>query len=83
MLGGVSRLRRLASSDRFFFIPCGVLHRRKNLSEGEFAGLSKRTEDWPWSSAREYSGSVHEKATRHPVLPIDRVLLPSDEQTRI
>lgn len=47
------------------------------------AGLVRRAEDWPWSSAREFKGSVEENATRHPVLPIDRVLLPSDERTRI
>jgi hypothetical protein len=47
------------------------------------AGLVQRPEDWPWSSAREYSGSLEEDATRHPWLPIDRVLLPSDERTRI
>ena len=47
------------------------------------AGLVRRAEDWPWSSAREYTGTFAEDATRHPVLPIDRVLLPSDERTRI
>jgi len=47
------------------------------------AGLVQQAEDWPWSSAREYSGSLQETATRHPLLPIDRVLLPSDQQTRI
>ena len=46
-------------------------------------GLVAKPEDWPWSSAREYSGSLDENATRHPLLPIDRVLLPSDERTRI
>jgi len=47
------------------------------------AGLVQRPEEWFWSSAREYSGSLHEEATRHPFLPIDRVMLPSDEQKRI
>ena len=47
------------------------------------AGLVRRPEDWPWSSVREYSGSVQDASTRHPYLPIDRVLLPSDERTRI
>ena len=47
------------------------------------AGLVRRAEDWPWSSAREFTGTLGENATRHPVLPIDRVLLPSDERTRI
>jgi putative transposase len=47
------------------------------------AGLVRRTQEWPWSSVREYSGSLQEEATRHPLLPIDRVLLPADERTRI
>ena len=47
------------------------------------AGLVQRPEDWPWSSVREYSGSIQDESTRHPSLPIDRVLLPSDERTRI
>jgi REP-associated tyrosine transposase len=47
------------------------------------AGLVRRPEDWPWSSLREYSGSIQDESTRHPYLPIHRVLLPSDERTRI
>jgi REP-associated tyrosine transposase len=47
------------------------------------AGLVERPEDWPWSSVREYSVSIQEEATRHPFLPIRRVLLPSGECTRI
>jgi len=47
------------------------------------AGLVRRTEDWPWSSVREYGGTLREAATRHAVLAIDRVLLPADERTRI
>ena len=47
------------------------------------AGLAKRAEEWPWSSVREYSGTLQDEATRHPILPLDRVLLPSDERTRI
>ena len=47
------------------------------------AGLVQRAQEWPWSSVREYSGSLQEEATRHPILPIDRVLLPSDERKRI
>jgi REP-associated tyrosine transposase len=46
-------------------------------------GLAAKPEDWPWSSVREYSGSIQGESTRHPYLPIDRVLLPSDERTRI
>ena len=47
------------------------------------AGLVRRAEDWPWSSVREFSGTVRESATPHRVLAIDRVLLPGDERTRI
>jgi putative transposase len=47
------------------------------------AGLVQRAEDWPWSSAREYSGTLHGTATRHKFLPLDRVLLPADPRTRI
>ena len=47
------------------------------------AGLVRRTVDWPWSSAREFAGTVGEHTTRHPILPIDRVLLPSDPRARI
>ena len=47
------------------------------------AGLVQQPDEWPWSSVREYSGTIQEEATRHPILPIDRVLLPSDERTRI
>jgi len=46
-------------------------------------GLVRRAEEWFWSSAREYSGSLQQDSTRHPFLPIDRVLLPSDERKRI
>jgi putative transposase len=173
----MSRLRRLALSDRFFFITCRVLRRRDTLGEAEFqllarvlrerreqhgfrltawvflpdhwhaiffprfpltisrlmeaikvgstlrlnevrkesgllwqprffdralrtvkeygekvgyihqnpvqAGLVRRAEDWPWSSVREYAGTVGERNTRHLLLPIDRVLLPGDERARI
>ena len=47
------------------------------------AGLVQHAEEWFWSSAREYSGSLQNEATRHPELPIDRVLLPSDGRKRI
>lgn len=95
----VSRLRRLVLSDRFLFITCRVHASRRELSGAELAVLAeavdyvhmnpvkagwvKRAEDWRWSSVRKYSGSVYEKGTRHPVSPIDRALLSSDERTRI
>jgi REP-associated tyrosine transposase len=47
------------------------------------AGLVQRAEDWPWSSAREYTGTLRGLGTRHNTLPIDRMLLPSDPHTRI
>lgn len=47
------------------------------------AALAKRAEDWLWSSARDYTGTLQAPATAHPILIIDRVLLPADEKTRI
>ena len=47
------------------------------------AGLVRCAEDWPWSSAREHTGTLGEAATRHPTLPIDRMLLPANSRTRI
>jgi len=47
------------------------------------AGLVGRAVEWPWSSAREYSGTLRTPASAHPILSIDRVLLPTDERSRI
>jgi REP element-mobilizing transposase RayT len=47
------------------------------------AGLVERAEDWPWSSVRDYTGSLSGAVSAHRVLPIDRILLPTDEGTRI
>ena len=47
------------------------------------AGLVERAEDWPWSSVRDYAGNANGGASAHPVLPIDRILLPADERARI
>ncbi len=47
------------------------------------AGLVERAEDWLWSSAREYSGTLRAPASPHPILRIDRILLPADERARI
>jgi hypothetical protein len=47
------------------------------------AGLVERAEDWPWSSVRDYSGSLRGAGSANGVLPIDRILLPADERTRI
>jgi putative transposase len=47
------------------------------------AGLVEGAEDWPWSSVRDYAGSVSGTTGAHPILPIDRILLPADERTRL
>ncbi len=47
------------------------------------AGLVERTEDWPWSSVRDYGGNLSAVDSAHPILRIDRVLLPADARTRI
>ncbi len=41
----MSRLRRLVLSDRFFFVTCRLLPKRRILSESEFACLSKVIDD--------------------------------------
>src|SRR5208283_5024227 len=40
-MGAMSRLRRLVVSDRWFFITCRILSRRRILSESEFACLAR------------------------------------------
>jgi hypothetical protein len=40
-MGGMSRLRRLVVSDRWFFITCRLLPQRQILSESEFALLTR------------------------------------------
>ena len=40
-MGVMSRLRRLVVSDRWFFVTCRVLPRRRILSESEFACLAR------------------------------------------
>jgi putative transposase len=40
-MGAMSRLRRLAVSERWFFVTCRVLPRRRILSESEFATLAQ------------------------------------------
>ena len=47
------------------------------------AGLVKRAEDWPWSSARDYTGSVGGAVSPNHVLAIDRISSPAGERTRI
>ena len=44
------------------------------------AGLVKRTEDWPWSSVRDYTtGSLRTAVSANRILAVDGVLLPPDE----
>jgi REP element-mobilizing transposase RayT len=40
-MGAMSRLRRLVVSDRWFFITCRLLPRRRILSDSEFAALAR------------------------------------------
>jgi len=47
------------------------------------AGLVECAEDWPWSGVRDYAGSLSRTGSAHRLLPIDRILLPNDERTRI
>jgi putative transposase len=47
------------------------------------AGLVSRPEDWRWSSVHDYTGSVQRPVATPSGLSVDRVLLPSDERTRI
>jgi len=47
------------------------------------AGLVERAEDWSWSSTRDYAGNLSGTVSAHPILPIDRVLLPAGEHSRI
>lgn len=97
-MGGMSRLRRLVVSDRWFFITCRRLPRRRIPSPSEFAtrakveylhlnpvkaGLVKRPEDWPWSSVHDYTGSVNDRPATPSGLSVDRGLLPADQYTRI
>src|SRR5208337_1176848 len=41
IMGAMSRLRRLVVSDRWFFVTCRLLPRRRILSELEFACLAR------------------------------------------
>ncbi len=47
------------------------------------AGLVRRPEEWPWSSAREYKGNADRPAEMKSILVIDWVELPGDGRTRI
>jgi hypothetical protein len=45
--------------------------------------MPTRVEDRPWSSAREYSGTLGAPASAHPILRVDQILLRADERARI
>ncbi|MGH9358753.1 MAG: REP-associated tyrosine transposase [Terriglobia bacterium] len=47
------------------------------------AGLASRAEEWKWSSTRDYTGSAAAPEIVRGILPVDRILLPADERTRI
>jgi REP element-mobilizing transposase RayT len=57
----MSRLRRLVLSDRYFFITCRLLPKRKTLAEPEFACLAR---------------VIHERREEHGFLVTAWVLLP-------
>jgi hypothetical protein len=46
------------------------------------AGFAARPEDWKWSSVHDFTGSVRATGKASPI-PVDRILMPSDERTRI
>ncbi len=47
------------------------------------ASLVERAEDWRWSSVHDYTGSVRAPSGTGSPMTVDRILLPSDERTRI
>jgi putative transposase len=47
------------------------------------AGLVQRPDDWKWSSARDYTGTVQEPEGEGSPIPVDRINLPADPRTRI
>ncbi len=47
------------------------------------AGLVERAQDWRWSSVHDYAGSVRAPSGTGSPIAVDRILLPSDERTRI
>ena len=64
----VSRLRRPFLSDRCFFITVRLLRRRDRMADADILLLAQ---------------AISRVRALHPFLPIDRVLLPSDERIRI
>jgi putative transposase len=46
-------------------------------------GLAARPEDWEGSSVHDFAGSMTTPPAEGSPIPVDRIMLPSDEQTRI
>jgi len=47
------------------------------------AGLVSRAEDWKWSSLQDFTGTVSAPCGKGSPIPVDRILMPSEERTRI
>ena len=47
------------------------------------AGLTRRPEEWKWSSVHDHTGTVQGPAGAGSPMPVDRILLPADPRTRI
>ncbi len=47
------------------------------------AGLVRRPEDWRWSSVHDYTGTLNAPSGIPSPIPVDRILVPSDERRRI
>jgi putative transposase len=47
------------------------------------AGLVRGPEDWKWSSVHDYTGTVKSPSGMGSPIPVDRILLPAEEKTRI
>jgi hypothetical protein len=46
-------------------------------------GLVTKPEEWRWSSIHDHTGTLRQPTGTNSVLPVDRVLLPTDERARI
>jgi hypothetical protein len=43
----------------------------------------KRPEDWKWSSLHDYTGTVSAPRGKGSPIPVNQMMMPSDERTRI
>jgi len=46
-------------------------------------GLVTKPEEWRWSSTHDHTGTLQQPTGTNSVLPVGRVLLPTDERARI